>query len=172
MSRAVLVGLVGLVGLGLAACGGGQHRSTDDALDLFKCKSRSVSYIVTGSIAGDELGVAIDCQDAGPRVRRWRVERDGTREESAKSLTPGEFDDIWQRVDGAGWRNLKDCDQAAGKGDPVYTFDAKDWNGANSFACGGRGALPFPYGNLVDELDQAAAAITGHAHDNPGLGDD
>ncbi|MCE9573866.1 MAG: hypothetical protein K8W52_12020 [Deltaproteobacteria bacterium] len=164
--RAALA-VVGLVGLG--ACGGHQHAGAGDDDSMFQCKSRSVSYIVTGGIAGDELGVAIDCQDAGPRVRRWVVQRDGARDESAKSLTPGEFDDIWQRVDGAGWRNIRDCDQAAGKGDPVYTFDAKDWNASNSFSCAGRGALPFPYGNLIDELDQAAAAITGHAHDDPGL---
>lgn len=95
-------------------------------------------------MAGDELGVAIDCQDAGPRVRRWVAQRDGTREESAKSLTPGEFDDIWARVDGTGWRNLTDCEQAAGKGDPVYTFDAKDWNATVTFGCAGlwRDALP------------------------------
>lgn len=158
-----------LITAGLAGCGGHQHGGGAEDDSMFQCKSRAVSYIVTGGIGGDEVGVAIDCQDAGPRVRRWKVERDGTRAESAKSLTPGEFDDIWARVDGTGWRNIKDCDGATAKGDPIYTFDAKDWNATSSFSCSGRGALPFPYGNLIDELDQAAAAITGHAHDDPGL---
>lgn len=151
-----------------AACGGKQHGGGDGDTSLFACKERAAEYIVVGSLAGEELGVALDCKDAGPRVRRWRVARDGTRDDAAKSLTPGEFDDVWSRIQDTGWGNLHDCG-ATKAGDPVYTFDVKDWQNSASFACSGRGTLPFPYSTLVDELDQAAAAITGHAHDNPGL---
>jgi hypothetical protein len=153
------------------ACGGKQHGGGDDDTRLFDCKERQAEYIVVGSMAGEELGVALDCASAGPRVRRWRVEKDGTREDAAHSLTPGEFNDIWGRIQDTGWANLHDCSGATKSGDPVYTFDVKDWQAKGSFSCSGRGALPFPYSTLVDELDQAAAAITGHAHDNPGLND-
>jgi hypothetical protein len=171
MNRSMRVGLAVVLGLVASGCGGKQHGGGDgDDGRLFNCKERSAEYIVVGSMAGEELGVALDCASAGPRVRRWRVEKDGTRDDAAKSLTPGEFDDVWARINDTGWHNLGDCG-ATKAGDPVYTFDVKDNQGKSSFACSGRGTLPFPYSTLVDELDQAAAAITGHAHDNPGLGE-
>jgi hypothetical protein len=150
-----------------AACGGQQHGGGED-LSLFNCRGRSAEYIVVGSMAGEELGIALDCKDAGPRVRRWRVGHDGTRDDQAKSVTPQEFDDTWARLQDSGWGNLHDCGKAK-SGDPVYTFDVKDENNANSFSCSGRGDLPFPYSVLVNELDQIAAAITGHSHEDPGL---
>jgi hypothetical protein len=162
-------GALVIAALGAAACGGKQHGAGEDTR-LFQCKDRAAEYIVVGGMAGDELGVALDCKEAGPRVRRWTVGHDGTRDDAAHSMTPGEFDDVWGRINDTGWNNLKDCG-ASKSGDPVYTFDVKDWRTAASFSCSGRGSLPFPYQNLVDELDQAGAAITGHAHDNPGLGD-
>ena len=152
----------------VAACGGSQHGGRED-LSLFNCKERSAEYIVVGGMAGDELGVALDCKDAGPRVRRWRVAHDGTRDDASKSLTPAEFDDVWARLQDSGWVNLKDCGGAAKSGDPVYTFDVKNDQNASSFSCSGRGELPFPYNTIVNELDQSAAAITGHAHERPGL---
>ena len=153
--------------VGLAACGGSQHGGAED-MSLFQCKERSAEYIVVGGMAGEELGVALDCKDAGPRVRRWRVAHDGTRDDASKSMTPGEFDDIWARLQDSGWENLKDCG-AAKSGDPVYTFDVKNDRTASSFSCAGRGDLPFAYQTIVNELDQAAAAITGHSHERPGL---
>jgi len=146
--------------IALAACGGGQ-RGRDRSSAPFDCRDRWVSYIVAGSLAGSEVGVAMDCAQRGPRLRRWVVAKDGSRDDRGRSLTAGEFDDIWNRIEGAGWRFLKDCDASAAPTDPVYTFDVKDWNGKVSFSCAGRGALPFPYGSIVDELDQAAAAVRG-----------
>lgn len=162
MKRFFLVGI-------LAACGGKQHGGGTEDLSMFQCKGRSAEYIVVGGMAGEELGVALDCADAGPRVRRWKVAHDGTRDDAAHSLSPGEFDDVWARINSVGWANLKDCGKSA-PGDPVYTFDLKDdQNGAASFSCSGRGDLPFPYNSLVNELDQAGAAVTGHSHEDPGL---
>jgi hypothetical protein len=165
-----LAGAAALAALAAAApaCGGRQHAAAESDR-LFQCKGRSAEYIVVGGIGGDEVGVALDCADAGPRVRRWKVAQDGTREEGAKSLTPGEFDDVWARIEAAGWRNIQDCPQAAAQGDPAYSFDVKNDDDKASFSCSGRGQLPFPWGSLVDELDQAAARVTGHAHDDPGL---
>jgi len=170
MSRFAIV-VMAMGALGASACGGRQHGGGDDDGRLFNCKERQAEYIVVGSLAGEELGVALDCESAGPRVRRWRVQKDGTRDDAAKSLTPGEFDDVWGRINDTGWHNLHDCPGATKSGDPVYTFDVKNDQTKASFSCSGRGRLPFPYQPLVDELDQAAAAITGHAHENPGLGD-
>jgi hypothetical protein len=166
-----LAGAAALAALAAAApaCGGRQHTGAAESDRLFQCKGRSAEYIVVGGLGGDEVGVALDCADAGPRVRRWKVAQDGTREEGAKSMTPGEFDDVWARIEAAGWRNIQDCAQAAAQGDPVYTFDVKNDDDKASFSCSGRGQLPFPWGSLVDELDQAAARVSGHAHDDPGL---
>jgi len=151
-----------------AACGGHQ-RGAEGEESGFDCRDRWASYIVVGSLAGPEVGVAMDCHERGPRLRRWVVDKAGTRDERSRSMSPDEFDAIWNRIEGAGWRFLKDCDQKAGATDPVYTFDVKDWNGTVSFSCSGRGALPFPYGGIVDELDQAAAAWPG---DSGGAKDD
>jgi hypothetical protein len=144
----------------VASCGGARRRgaSGDGGFD---CRDRWASYLVVGSLAGAELGVAMDCGQIGPRLRRWVVGKDGTRDEHARSMSPGEFEDVWGRIEGAGWRFLEDCDADAAPTDPIYTFDVKDWNGSVSFTCAGRGALPFPYGGLVDELDQAAATLQG-----------
>ena len=158
---------IGLITL-IAACGGKQHGGGTEDLSMFQCKERAAEYIVVGGMAGEELGVALDCAEAGPRVRRWKVAHDGTRDDASRSLTPGEFDDYWGRINSVGWANLTDCGKAA-KGDPVYTFDVKDQNNTASFSCSGRGELPFPYNALVNELDQAGAAVTAHAHDDPGL---
>ena len=146
-----------------AGCGGGARGTRGDG-DGFECRDRRASYLVSGSLAGEEVGVQMDCAERGPRLRRWVVGKGGDRDERARSMTPGEFDDIWSRIEGAGWRFLKDCDSGAASTDPVYTFDVVDWNGSVSFACAGRGELPFPYGGIVDELDQAAASM----RDRPG----
>jgi hypothetical protein len=143
-----------------AGCGGAS-RSGGSGDGGFDCRDRWASYLVVGSLAGAELGVAMDCGQVGPRLRRWVVGKDGTRDEHARSMSPGEFEDVWGRIEGAGWRFLEDCDAEAAATDPIYTFDVKDWNGSVSFSCAGRGALPFPYGGLVDELDQAAATLPG-----------
>lgn len=164
------VGIAAALAAG-AACGGGQRGGGGDGGD-FDCRDRWASYLVVGSLAGPELGVAMDCGEVGPRLRRWVVGKDGTRDEHARSMTPGEFDDIWGRVEGAGWRFLEDCDSDAAPTDPIYTFDVKDWNGTVSFSCAGRGALPFPYGGLVDELDQAAASLQSGRGSSAAEGDD
>jgi hypothetical protein len=155
--------LAALAAVTVAAGCGGASRSGASGDSGFDCRDRWASYLVVGSLAGAELGVAMDCGQVGPRLRRWVVGTDGTRDEHARSMSPGEFEDVWGRIEGAGWRFLEDCDAEAAATDPIYTFDVKDWNGSVSFSCAGRGALPFPYGGLVDELDQAAATLQGGA---------
>jgi hypothetical protein len=155
---AIAGGLAIVIEMSSAGCGGARGGGQGDG-DDFDCRDRSASYVVVGSLAGAEVGVAMDCAERGPRLRRWVVARADDRDERARSMTPREFEDIWARIEGAGWRFLEDCDSGAAPTDPIYTFDVKDWNGTVSFACAGRGALPFPYGGLVDELDQAAASM-------------
>ena len=108
----------------------------------------------------DELrrNAQFDCRDQGPRIVRWTVTRDGNRDEHQASLGVGEFDRLWEKIDGAGWRYLKDCDGTGQPEDPVYSFDVKDWNGSVSFSCTNAGPLPYPYNTIVDELDFKAAA--------------
>ena len=121
---------------------------------------------MTHHLAGNELGVEVDCAVEGPRIRRWRVDRDGNRSEDAHSLTPVQFDALWKDVDATGWPNLRSCSNGShDKRDPLYRFTIKDDVAHAAFQCQAR-AMPFPYSGLVDPLDLAAQ--DGHGQ----LGDD
>ena len=137
------------------ACGGRQKQATDEQ-QRFECKERYVSYIATNHLGGGELGVQLDCAEVGPRVKRWRIDRDGNRLEDARSMTPAEFDETWKAVDGSGWAYLKDCSNGtAGKHDPIYVFDVKDDEQKSTFQCQSQ-SMPYPYNTIVDPLDVAA----------------
>ena len=43
----------------------------------FNCKDRIASYIASSHMGGDELGVQMDCAEAGPRIKRWRTDKTG-----------------------------------------------------------------------------------------------
>ncbi len=152
--RDVAVLVIGL-GIGLAACGGRQQQATAEIQD-FDCKERIVSYQATKHMGGDEIGVQMDCAEAGPRVKRWRVDKVGNRQEAARSMTPGEFDDAWIQVQGSGWENLHDCANGGGDHEPLYVFDVKDNQNEATFQCQAQ-QVPFPYSAMVDTLDGAAA---------------
>lgn len=149
-----------------AACGD-SHRDELARNASFDCRDRTASYVVMGGIVAAELGVMIDCRDQGPRIVRWTVDRDGTRDEHTYSLGVGEFDRLWEKIEGAGWRYLQDCAGTGQPADPMYTFDVVDWNGQASFACTHAGELPYPYYIIVDQLDLTAAQ---HAPRNTGTG--
>ena len=140
----------------LAACGARQDQANRERED-FTCKDRIASYIATHHMAG-EIGVQMDCADSGPRIKRWKVDKDGARQEDSRSLTPGDFDRVWNQIEGTGWQNLKDCGNGtAGKQDPVYVFDIKDDQATATFSCQSR-EMPYPYDAIVNPMDQAAAA--------------
>ncbi|MCG8420171.1 MAG: hypothetical protein MJE77_19750 [Proteobacteria bacterium] len=124
----------------------------------FECNERRAAYILRGGFTGYEVGVAIDCDKSGPRVYTWQLAAENdTRATREHSLSPGEFDRIWQAIESTGWRNLGDCNNPhAEEGDPTYKIGIKDHSIANSMACSGK-ALPFPYNRLVDELDLVSA---------------
>ena len=159
---------VGLV-LVLVGCGTARQQAMREASivpEAFECKDRIVSYIVAHHMGGDEIGVQMDCTEAGPRIKRWRMDKAGKRYEDAKPLTPGEFDGVWREIDGTGWPNLQDCANGMnGKQDPVYVFDIKDDQNKASFQCQSQ-AMPYPYNTIVDPLDVAAQKDRGQ------LGDD
>lgn len=158
--RSAAAAVAGLcVGLGLwSGCGGGRREQIEREAQVFSCRSRRASYIVVHHLAGDEIGVQIDCADAGPRIKRWRTDKAGDHQEDAHSLTPGEFDKVWKEIDGTGWTYLRDCSNGTGgKLDPVYTFDIKDDQHQATFQCQSQ-AMPYPYNDIVDPLDLAAQA--------------
>jgi hypothetical protein len=143
--------------LALVACGHGQHASGDlDEGQRFDCKARSVSYMATHTMGASERGVLMDCAEKGPRILRWRTDASGTRREDSRSVSPGEFEEVWNQVAGTGWENLKDCTNGSnGKQDPVYTFDVKDDQNTTSFSCTTK-QVPRPYSSIVDPLDVMA----------------
>jgi hypothetical protein len=144
---------VGLLGLA-TACGARQKQATEEA-QSFDCKDRLVSYVVSHHMGGDEVGVQMDCTN-GPAIKRWRIDRKGTRIDDARSLTPAEFDKVWGELAGSGWENLKDCSNGTGGDrDPVYVFDIHDDQSTASFQCQSQ-SMPYPYNTIVDPLDVAA----------------
>jgi hypothetical protein len=150
-------GLVACVALAAcAACGGGRREQIEREAQRFDCRGRRASYTVAHHLAADEIGVQIDCVDAGPRIKRWRTEKSGKRQEDTRQLTPGEFDKVWREIDGTGWPYLRDCGNGSGgRHDPIYQFDIKDDQNKASFQCQSQ-SMPYPYNDIVDPLDLAA----------------
>jgi hypothetical protein len=148
----------------VAACSGAQKQANREAHD-FSCRDRAASYIATKHIAGDEIGVLIDCEN-GPRLKRWKTDKQGKRVEEDRALTPTDFDRTWREIDGTGWPNLKDCTNGSlEKSDPVYVFDVKDDENKATFQCQTRD-VPYPYNDISNALDMLASQ--GHKQ----LGDD
>ncbi|MBA3819873.1 MAG: hypothetical protein H0X17_13340 [Deltaproteobacteria bacterium] len=157
--------LVAVVGFASAGCGARQRQATAEQQD-FDCKERLVSYVVSGHMAASELGVQMDCAE-GPRIKRWKVDKQGARVHDDRALTPAEFDRVWREVDGTGWVNLKDCENGSGgKQDPVYVFDIKDDQNKSSFQCQSQ-SMPYPYNGIVDPLDVAAQQGRGQLGEEP-----
>ena len=143
----------GVAAIVMAGCSGRQSQA-DRERQSFDCGDRLATYVAKKPFGASERGVALDCEEAGPRLKRWLVTDEGTRAEEARGMTPGEFDALWKKVDGVGWRDLKDCPTGDDK-EPIFTFSFRDWTGKNGFTCQ---ALrpPYPYYTIVDELDMAA----------------
>ncbi len=119
----------------------------------FSCRERIASYVATHHMGGDEVGVQMDCAEAGPRIKRWRMDKQGARIQDSRKLTPGEFDAVWREIEGAGWQNLKDCGNGTGgKQDPLYTFDVKDDQHKATFQCQSV-TMPYPYNTIVDPMN-------------------
>jgi hypothetical protein len=138
----------------LAACGGHQHTGGGDSSG-FACKDRSASYMATKHISGDEIGVLMDCAQ-GPRIKRWRQDKQGKRDEDVRAISPKEFDHTWDQLNGIGWENIHDCANGSlEKRDPVYVFDIKDDQNKASFQCQTR-EVPYPYFDITNALDLAA----------------
>ena len=140
----------------LAAACGGTRAQVESEKEPFNCKERAVSYVASKHISCDELGVLMDCQEAGPRIKRWCVDKLGSRKEDSHPITPATFDKVWREVDGTGWPNLHDCANGSReKSDPGYVFDIKDDQNKASFQCQTR-VMPYPYNDITDPLDLAA----------------
>ncbi|HWO22967.1 MAG TPA: hypothetical protein VNO30_29705 [Kofleriaceae bacterium] len=163
---AVAVAAVGAtLAVAAAGCGPSAAELARREAQDFQCRDRSVSYMVVRHIAGDELGVQMDCAAAGPRIVRWKAARAGQRIDDKRSMSPAEFDRVWRDISGTGWENLKDCTTGTlGKQDPVYTFEVKDDQNQATFSCQ-TVTVPFPYNGLVDPLDLAAQKGRGQLGD-------
>ena len=74
----------------------------------FRCRERIVSYVAMHHMAGSEVGVQMDCEH-GPRIKRWRQDRQGKRDEDAHPISPQDFEKTWREIAGTGWENLHDC---------------------------------------------------------------
>lgn len=163
MRDALRIGIV----IGLAAtagCGARQNQANAEQ-QQFLCKDRAVGYIATHHLAGSEIGVQMDCAEAGPRLQRWRVDKQGSREEDSRSMTPGEFDKVWREIDGSGWAFIKDCENGTlGEKDPVFVFAVKDDQQQATFKCQSQ-SMPYPYNTIVDPLDVAAQKGRGQLGD-------
>lgn len=141
-----------LLSVFIAACGGPQRGGSAESSG-FACKERSASYMRT---KGDENGIVMDCAEAGPRIKRWRQDKQGKRDEDVRPISPKEFDKTWDQLAGIGWEYLHNCANGTlGKSDPVYVFDIKDDQNKASFQCQTR-EVPYPYFDITNALDLAA----------------
>jgi hypothetical protein len=140
----------------LAACGPSAAELARRQAQDFRCRDRFAIYTAKNHMAGSELGVRMDCADAGPRIHRWKKDKQGTTVDDTRSITPGEFDSVWREIEGAGWQNLKNCGNGTDeKHDPVYEFEVKDDQAEAKFKCRSQ-SMPYPYNTIVDPLDVAA----------------
>jgi hypothetical protein len=145
----------GWVLIAIAGCSGAQRRADQEARQ-FNCKERMASYVATKHIGGDEIGVLMDCETAGPRIKRWKTDKNGVRVEDEHAVSPVAFDRAWKEIDGTGWAYLKDCSNGSlEKRDPVYVFDIKDDQQKATFQCQTR-EVPYPYNDIADPLDLLA----------------
>jgi len=150
----------------VAACGG-SNKQVESERQPFNCKDRSASYVAAKSMGGDEVGVAMDCKEAGPRITRWRTDKLGNRQNDTHPISPGQFDQTWKEIDGTGWPNLHDCANGSlAKEDPVYQFDIADDENKASFSCQTR-VMPYPYNDITDPLDLLANAGKQLGDDEP-----
>jgi len=139
--------------LAVLGCGHAQREQIENEKQSFQCRQRIVSYIAAHHMGGSEIGVQMDCTEAGPRIKRWRTDKLGKRQDDTHSITPGEFEKVWKEIDGTGWPNLHDCqDGSLEKSDPVYQFDIKDDQSSASFSCQARD-MPYPYNDITQPLD-------------------
>jgi len=81
----------------VAACGG-SNKQVESERQPFNCKDRSASYVAAKSMGGDEVGVAMDCKEAGPRITRWRTDKLGNRQNDTHPISPGQFDQTWKEI--------------------------------------------------------------------------
>lgn len=164
MARAVAL----LLAVGLAACGSSTpRRRAAGSSEEFECLGRRAEYMVVGGFVAPEVGVSMICDNDRPMLTVWRVDAGQSRSETDHPLSPRQFEDTWDKIDSTGWRYLdKDCPgSTAGKkprkgraADPLYTIDVRDSGTSSSFTCGAV-ELPFPYDQLVNELDLLAAGF-------------
>jgi hypothetical protein len=144
-----------LILLVLGACGANRKQQAEAESTGFHCRDRYVSYMVVKDISGAERGVQMDCAN-GPRIKRWRTDKQGKRDEDDHPINPVLFDETWREVDGTGWPNLRDCSNGSlEKTDPVYQFSVKDDTNSATFECQTR-EVPFPYFDITQPLDKAA----------------
>jgi len=165
MAGAATIAAAAAIAAAGAGCGPSLAEQARREAEGFRCRDRTASYTAVRHLAGDELGVQMDCAQAGPRIVRWKMDRQGTRVEDKKSISTAEFDRVWRNIAGTGWENLKDCTTGSlGKNDPIYTFDIKDDQNQATFQCQSI-TMPFPYNGIVDPLDMAAQKGRGQLGD-------
>ncbi len=151
-----------------AGCGPSspRRRAPGENVD-FECRGRRAEYMVVGGFVAPEAGVSMVCDNDRPMLTVWRVDQGESRSEKDHPMSPGQFDDTWEKIDSTGWRYLdKECPGSTARkkprkgqaADPLYTIDVGDHGTSSSFTCGAR-ELPFPYNQLVNELDLQAAGF-------------
>lgn len=160
--------LVPVVAALAAACGSSTpRRRAPGENSEFECRGRRAEYMVVGGFVAPEAGISMVCDNDRPMLTVWRVDQGESRSEHDHALSGGQFDDTWEKIDSTGWRYLdKECPGSTARArpkkgrapDPLYTIDVGDSQVTASFTCGAR-ELPFPYNQLVNELDLLAAGF-------------
>ena len=151
-----------LAAVGAGCPAGGSNKGGDSVVvaEIFECNERQVEYVITGGFAATEAGVSVQCDGKKPRLTKWSLSDDGERQESTHLLSSDTFEEIWDVIDDTGWRHIEEecANPDATDQDPVYTIEVVDYAVTKTLTCQGK-EIPFPYHQLVRELDVRAAAV-------------
>jgi|GEM_PF-3998116 len=150
-ARAIALAVVAAAGACGPSASSAARAGGDDS--GFVCNDRRAEYLLVGSFAAAEVGMAMACDDGGPSLTKWYVE-DGTADRQSESfaISPAEFERLWQQLEDAGWRNLEDCG-TAGNDEQIATFDITDGESTVSLTCQGK-QQPFPFDRLANAFDE------------------
>jgi hypothetical protein len=136
-----------------------QQRELDHAADPeFRCDERRAAYEAEGTLVAARHGVLLSCDGHQPVVELWLVSEAGTERRERGTIAVEEWERAWAAFEGAGWRNLGDCDAADGGARASTSFEVADGERRASFSCD-RDHLSFPYDTLQRALDLAAREL-------------
>ena len=110
-------------------------------------------------ISGDEVGVQMDCKEAGPRIKRWRTDKLGNRQDDTHSITPRRVRaTCGTRSTAPAGRTSTIARTAAARRAIRSTCSTSRTTRTRRRSRARPATMPYPYNDITDPLDLARAA--------------